>query len=988
MSYKYTLKDVLLEAGVREYESTPKDMTWTPSEKHKTEMESLYNKKAPLFSRVDFFAASKALAAVAAVAVVAVLVLAIKPLREPLFFMLGINKISTDTEITDITDTEPDADKQPAAVTEAVTETTAKQTEAVTSTVTETSVEVVEETTKYRNEIEKYLYLKFSDPDAVKTVNRIKAIEELEYTCQLEDYVVYAARLLKNRNRDELLMNCAGMLIYSLAENDDGIYMYNSSCFGYANKKTEDEPKDTYFIRWYDNYIFYLSDAAKDITKEMAQSTYELFYKVLNIAGFNEWNSQNSPREAVEDSLKSLFEVYNSVYAGIPMGNTDAERLTKPYEPELAGKIKSFWGDEEREFVKSSVTLTEYKKKLKNSIQAYTDLYIDDTKYFITVGDTVYLTTAKETDTDADRYYFVEIMKINKPNATMRTIYGTAKVIHNGAEEIFYYDFADAYHQIFSKCDKGTFGLSDKVIVYRGEKSVVYAIESITSTSSLPTIAYTCCRDLSETTVKYVASHYFKETDEKTRAALSTLLQQCVRLGKFTFFDLLGRENVKEFCYAKDGMYIFNGNYVKEQSVWTEKFAAAVKDAVKNKYREEITDYYPAIYTFLSEIGFDGYKAGEPDTAFRSRRVISEAMDLANAVLCGVGKYDDTSVAYGDKELGNLEYPEAVAEIIEGNGIEYWEGIRTQAQGFKTADEWKQYYKKILPENVVEGAIRNTGRFIIADGLVYTSHYGGESTYETDILSVRKTGEKNGRVVLAVDVQIPLGMSYYTQEVSFEVVEENGEIRIVGGTFIDIFLKDGITEGKAALTVYELLRAQEMLYDGNMNFNGFQGYEDKPRVIQNKEELEEYIKSQYSDEPLPEVPDEMYPLYVYVGWSSISSWKWALEKMLPDGYYDILITNNENAYPMVYRYLLLSANVKSKTTPVIGSADNITVTDIYENMTVLEQTDEKITVSLDFIKEENGNKENKTYTFTFENGKDKLYLMLTGGTFDSEVIRR
>ena len=174
MSYKYTLKDVLLEAGVREYENTPKDMTWTPSDKHKAEMEALYDKKAPLFSRVDFSPVSKALAAVAAVAVVFVVVLAVKPLREPVFSMLGINKISEDTGISYTTDGAPETDKQPAAESEA--ETTSKQTETAPSVITETGAETGEETTKYRNEIEKYLYLKFSDPDAVKRVNRIKTV--------------------------------------------------------------------------------------------------------------------------------------------------------------------------------------------------------------------------------------------------------------------------------------------------------------------------------------------------------------------------------------------------------------------------------------------------------------------------------------------------------------------------------------------------------------------------------------------------------------------------------------------------------------------------------------------------------------------------------------------------------------------------------------------------------------------------------------------
>ena len=806
--------------------------------------------------------------------------------------------------------------------------------------------------------------------------------------CQ-DDYFTYCVLMLKDGKRDQELLNCAGHFINIFARYYPDLYMCNDSIMNnvitiVGKPDPGSDSYGTYYTDWYDCLIKRLDLYASGITEEKARE-FDYFYKLMTLNGYTEWNREKTPAQAVEESLRSLFEVYNAVYSGIPMPDTGIEPVSAPYEKELQEKIKSFWGDEERDFVKSSVTLSEYKKKLKNSTQSYIDLYVDDTKYFITVGETVYLTTAKDTDADADRYEFVEITKINEPEATMRSVYGDAKVLHNGAEESFHYSFYDAYQVSYSKCDNGDFELDEHIIVFRGERSVVYAIDRIIGTNDFPGVAYTCCSQLKETTVSYVASHYFEETDEKTRAAMSALLHQCAGRDEFSYYDLLGSETADSFSRTEDGTYIFNGNYVKERSAWIDKFTEAVKEEVKNRYKEEIEEYFPTIYMFLSDIGFDGYKPGEPDLALRSRKVIKETMTLVNALLRGLGRYDETSVMYGDKELGNLEYPEAVAKVIENNGIEYWEGIITQAQGFKTADEWKQYYKKILPADVVEGAIRNTGRFIIADGIVYTSSYGGESYYGIDILNVRKTGEKNGHAILATDVRIPLGMSYYTQQVTFEVVEENGEIRIVGGTFIDIFLKDGATDGKAALTVYELIRAQEILYDGNVNFTSFQGYENFIKVINDKSELEEYIKFVSKDEPVPDVPDELYPLYVYVGWSSKTSWEWTLEKMLPEEYYDIMITNNKNVVPMKYSYLLISANVDKKTTPLIGSADKITVTDVYNSMKVLSRNSDKITVSLDFVREENGKSKNVTYTFELEKNAG-LYLMLTGGTFDSEVL--
>lgn len=854
------------------------------------------------------------------------------------------------------------------------------------ATVTEYPDTVTEPVPEY-NDIDRFLLglsgRVLDDPEKDQLISGLE-----QKGCQ-DEYFTYCVQMLKDRNRDQELLNCAGHFINIFARYYPDLYMCNDSIMNniitiVGEPDPGSDSYGTYYTDWYDYLIKRLDLYASGITEERA-SEFDYFYKLMTLNGYTEWNHEKTPAQAVEESLRSLFEVYNAVYSGIPMPDTGIEPVSAPYEKELQEKIKSFWGDEERDFVKSRVTLSEYKKKLKNSMQSYIDLYVDDTKYFITVGETVYLTTAKDTDADADRYEFVEITKINEPDATMHSVYGEAKVLHNGAEESFHYSFYDAYQVSYSKCDNGRFDLNERVIVFRGEKSVVYAIDKIIETNSFPSVAYTCCSQLKETTVGYVVSHYFEETDEKVRAALSALLNQCARRDEFSYYDLLGREKVNSFSYAEDGTNIFNGNYVKERSAWIDKFTEAVKEEVKNRYKEEIEDYFPTIYMFLSDIGFDGYKPGEPDLALRSRKVIKEAMTLVNAVLCGMGRYDETSVMYGEKELRNLEYPEAVAKIIENNGIEYWEGISTQAQGFKTADEWKQYYKKILPDDVVEGAIRNTGRFIIADGIVYTSSYGGESYYGIDILNVRKTGEKNGHAILATDVRIPLGMSYYTQQVTFEVVEENGEIRIVGGTFIDIFLKDGVTEGKAALTVYELIIAQEILYDGNINFTSFQGYGNFIQVINDKSELEEYIKSVSKDEPVPDVPDESYPLYAYVGWSDMTSWEWTLEKMLPEGYYDIMITNNKNVVPMKYSYLLISANVDKKTTPLIGSADKITVTDVYNSMKVLSRDGDKITVSLDFVREENGKSKNVTYTFELEKNAG-LYLMLTGGTFDSEVL--
>ena len=104
------------------------------------------------------------------------LVLAVKPLREPVFSALGIGDDKNDAQITDASDT--DKYLSVVTVTEEATkapETEVKTvTEAVTAAVTaaETAAETEETEVRYKNDIEKYLYLHFSDAETLSLESR------------------------------------------------------------------------------------------------------------------------------------------------------------------------------------------------------------------------------------------------------------------------------------------------------------------------------------------------------------------------------------------------------------------------------------------------------------------------------------------------------------------------------------------------------------------------------------------------------------------------------------------------------------------------------------------------------------------------------------------------------------------------------------------------------------------------------------------------
>ena len=116
MDRNYTLKDILLEAGVREYYATPADKERSPSEKHKKDMEKLFNKQTSVFEKIGNSPLYKGLSIAAAVAILFGVAIAIKPIREPVAAFFGslfnrnsVPEIIETGEVTEPAETEKDA---------------------------------------------------------------------------------------------------------------------------------------------------------------------------------------------------------------------------------------------------------------------------------------------------------------------------------------------------------------------------------------------------------------------------------------------------------------------------------------------------------------------------------------------------------------------------------------------------------------------------------------------------------------------------------------------------------------------------------------------------------------------------------------------------------------------------------------------------------------------------------------------------------------
>ncbi len=99
MSIKYSLKDVMLEAGVLDYRAAETDVTWVPSDKHKRAMDKIYKKEKDS----KFTSLVKLLYGVAAAALLFIVIASVKPLREGAASLFSgfFGKVPIDTVTTE-----------------------------------------------------------------------------------------------------------------------------------------------------------------------------------------------------------------------------------------------------------------------------------------------------------------------------------------------------------------------------------------------------------------------------------------------------------------------------------------------------------------------------------------------------------------------------------------------------------------------------------------------------------------------------------------------------------------------------------------------------------------------------------------------------------------------------------------------------------------------------------------------------------------------
>lgn len=511
---------------------------------------------------------------------------------------------------------------------------------------------------------------------------------------------------------------------------------------------------------------------------------------------------------------------------------------------------------------------------------------------------------------------------------------------------------------------------------------------------------------LSYDAYKYCLDEYFTEKDVKRRAAISVICAEYIRNdcddGKtqrstFPLKLLLGNDGYRTLFGA--GGVRFDSGRIRENSAlwsdWLDDFAALLeskaKDLPENLFRTDLEE----LGFILDRTGFKGYR-DPTDEETMLADVIGEALSLYNAVENGrividenaeydrfYYSFDSSYMPEGTKPLTD----EMISHIERARIMGLSERDCVELVGFadelRTVEGWVNKYSRVLPKETVERTLRDTYRFFIIDGRVYIDIFttaGPENWYVYP--GTLRIKEKNDGKYTAEAI-VARRYESYSRESFVLSEDEDGTLRLVGGTcFEKCFSCGSITMAHAADSVYEILRAHSALYNGDVS-----EYESVAETGST------YLFSVFAAGEITGSSVMRYlgevtaPLPAYIG---IYCGERPLGKYVDEETLGIMLSDGgpvthvgysiEGDYSVDKRVILISpAGAKARTVPVIGAAGSIDATDVRGALRELSSSDTSITVALDFVREENGEKRNETYTFELTLAGETARL--TGGTF-------
>ncbi|MBQ7700525.1 MAG: hypothetical protein IJT49_09315 [Clostridia bacterium] len=482
-------------------------------------------------------------------------------------------------------------------------------------------------------------------------------------------------------------------------------------------------------------------------------------------------------------------------------------------------------------------------------------------------------------------------------------------------------------------------------------------------------------------TIEYCAKNYFTETDRTRRVFMSWLVFCAV--GRWEMTDLVGYDLVITFYRYGDSSYISGGSNgfmyhpdIVEPII--EKYADAAKKKAETLYREETEHDFPGTYVLLSALGFDGYKPEPFDIAYRSRNAIKAAAQLYQAVTYG----------WVPDELVESCLP--VEDYMREELTSY---TKDDVSQYCPIEDFYGYFEKYMDKAIIDSACKEQNAwFTIKSGRVYMFDGGPQSSLSIDHSSAKLMSQNGDTYVITADVHFPNAMMGFTRNLTFEVKEYEDGVRLTGGVFAEKLLSPCTS---ASVAVSRVLGSYCVLCEGQFEYNNicyvlsYGGPYDS--IDQVPKEYRDRVNA-----------DAEFPVYLTVSEEKDFA---LLKNSTTEEIYNEL-TRAYGAYDgdmAVYpKY------AKTKTTPafehgftyVFDAEGNtggefITTYDVLLAMNVIDVSDDVITLSLDFIREENGVKNNVTYTFEVRtniltgNDINEYYTYVSkviGGTFLTDIL--
>ena len=396
---------------------------------------------------------------------------------------------------------------------------------------------------------------------------------------------------------------------------------------------------------------------------------------------------------------------------------------------------------------------------------------------------------------------------------------------------------------------------------------------------------------------------------------------------------------------------------------WVSNIYTAIKAEASALHREEFEEYYPELYKLAEADGFDGYKPGRADIAFRSRKAIKAAEELYRAV------------QYGDTPEGLID------------DTNRYDGINTF-----DSSELYAYFERYIDKNTVRPYIKGTYAVKIESGKITLRPLAPRLSLYIDVNSAHTVSQSGNKAVIAANVHIPDAMDGYDREMTFEVVDGDDGVIITGGTFAEKMLSPYAEAADSvcrALEAYLILREGQGIYDNAVLY-----LSDRYFSLNDVPEEYRYLVTDTGKQPL-------LTLYAHAaekpGLTTAVSPDIIAELCKITQVYDGALLHPENsiiktepAFEHGYYYMTEDGEAYL--------ASIMTVYDVMIGMTVENVTSDRLTVSVDLTSTENGVKKTASYTFELQIGVSKGYddyddngyeantYTLIGGTFVTELI--